>query len=421
MKMQDKAQDKTQNLIDSFKDFKEYKNIDRETLMHILEEVFRSALVKRYGSEDNFDIVVNIDRGDLEIFRNRLIVEDGKVEDPQREIAYSDAIKIEDDFEVGEELSEPVYMSDFGRREILSIRQNLVGKIQDYEKSLIFQKYKDKVGEIVVGEVYQPWNKEILVLDEEKIELVLPKSEQIPDDRFRKGDTLRAIVLKVELKNNNPVITLSRTSPIFLERLLEAEVPEIYDGLIVIRNIVRVPGERAKVAVESYDDRIDPVGSCVGVKGSRIHGIVRELRNESIDVINYTTRTDIMIQRALNPAKISSIKINEAEKKADVYMAPDQVSLAIGKGGCNIKLASKLIGYEIDVYRDVDEDYDDVALQDFNDEIEQWIIDELIRIGCDTAKSVLALPKEDLLSRTDLEEETIDEVLHILRAEFEDE
>ena len=421
MKTQDKAQDKTQTLIDSFKDFKEYKNIDRETLMHILEEVFRSALVKRYGSEDNFDIIVNIDKGDLEIFRNRMIVEDGEVNDPTREIALSDALKIEDDFEVGEELSEPVYMSDFGRREILSIRQNLVGKIQDYEKSLIFQKYKEKVGEIVVGEVYQPWNKETLVLDEEKIELVLPKSEQIPNDHFRKGDTLRAVVLKVELKNNNPVIILSRTSPIFLERLLEAEVPEIYDGLIVIKNIVRVPGERAKVAVESYDDRIDPVGSCVGVKGSRIHGIVRELRNESIDVINYTSRIDIMIQRALNPAKISSIKINEEEKKADVFMAPDQVSLAIGKGGCNIKLASKLIGYEIDVYRDSDEDYDDVALQEFDDEIEQWIIDELVRIGCDTAKSVLALTKEELLTRPDLEEETIDDVLRILNAEFEEE
>jgi len=421
MKMQDKSQEKTQTLIDSFKDFKEYKNIDRETLMHILEEVFRSALVKRYGSEDNFDIVVNIDRGDLEIFRNRLIVEDGHVEDPQREIAYSEAIKIEDDFEVGEELSEPVYMSDFGRREILSIRQNLVGKIQDYEKSLIFQKYKEKVGEIVVGEVYRHWSKETLVFDEEKIELVLPKSEQIPNDHFREGDTLRAVVLKVELKNNNPVIILSRTSPIFLERLLEAEVPEIYDGLIVIKNIVRMPGERAKVAVESYDDRIDPVGSCVGVKGSRIHGIVRELRNESIDVINYTSRTDIMIQRALNPAKISSIRINEEEKKADVFMAPDQVSLAIGKGGCNIKLASKLIGYDIEVYRDSDEDYDDVALQEFNDEIDQWIIDELVRIGCDTAKSVLALTKEELLARTDLEEETIEDVLRILNEEFEEE
>ena len=410
---------KTLDLSSSFQEFKEFKNIDRETLMRILEEVFRAALAKHFGSEDNFDIIVNIDKGDLEIFRNRMIVEDGEVNDPTREIALSDALKIEDDFEVGEELSEPVLMSEFGRREILSIRQNLVGKIQDYEKSLIFQKYKEKVGEIIVGEVYQPWNKEILVLDEEKIELVLPKSEQIPSDRYRKGDTVRAVVLKVEMKNNNPIIILSRTSPIFLERLLEAEVPEIYDGLITIRNIVRQPGERAKVAVESYDDRIDPVGSCVGVKGGRIHGIVRELRNENIDVLNYTPRVDLMIQRALSPAKVSNIKINEEEKKAEVFMQPDQVSLAIGKGGYNIKLASKLVGYEIEVYRDTDEDYDDVALQEFNDEIEQWIIDELIKIGCDTAKSVLALPKEELMTRTDLEEETIDHVIEVLQSEFE--
>ena len=410
---------KTLDLSGSFQEFKEFKNIDRETLMRILEEVFRTALAKRYGSEDNFDIIVNIDKGDLEIFRNRTIVEDGEVEDPSREIALSDAQKIESDFEVGEECSEPILMSDFGRREILSIRQNLVSKIQDYEKSLIIQKYKEKVGEIIVGEVYQPWNKEILILDDEKIELVLPKSEQIPADHFRKGDTVRAVVLKVEMRNNNPSIILSRTSPIFLERLLEAEVPEIYDGLITIRNIVRQPGERAKVAVESYDDRIDPVGSCVGVKGGRIHGIVRELRNENIDVINYTTRVDVMIQRALSPAKVSSIKINEEAKTAEVFMEPDQVSLAIGKGGYNIKLASKLVGYEIEVYRDTDEDYDDVALTEFNDEIDQWIIDELIKIGCDTAKSVLALPKQELMTRTDLEEETIDHVLEVLKSEFE--
>jgi len=410
---------KTLDLSGSFQEFKEFKNIDRETLMRILEEVFRAALAKRYGSDDNFDIIVNIDKGDLEIFRNRTIVEDGAVTDPNREIALSDAVKIESDFEVGEELSEPILMNEFGRREILSIRQNLVGKIQDYEKSLIFQKYRDKVGEIVVGEVYQPWNKEVLILDDEKIELILPKSEQIPADRFRKGDTVRAVVLKVEMRNNNPIIILSRTTPIFLERLLEAEVPEIYDGLITIRNIVRQPGERAKVAVESYDDRIDPVGSCVGVKGGRIHGIVRELRNENIDVLNYTPRVDLMIQRALSPAKVSSIKINEEEKKAEVFMQPDQVSLAIGKGGYNIKLASKLVGYEIEVFRDTDEDYDDVALQEFNDEIEQWVIDELIKIGCDTAKSVLALPKEELITRTDLEEETIDHVLDVLRSEFE--
>ena len=410
---------KNQDLSSSFQEFKEFKNIDRETLMRILEEVFRSALAKHFGTEDNFDIIVNIDKGDLEIFRNRMIVDDGAVQDPAREIAISDALKIEDDFEVGEELSEPILMTEFGRREILSIRQNLVGKIQDYEKSLIFQKYKEKVGEIIVGEVYQPWNKEVLVLDDEKIELVLPKSEQIPSDHFRKGDTVRAVVLKVEMKNNNPSIILSRTTPIFLERLLEAEVPEIYDGLITIKNIVRQPGERAKVAVESYDDRIDPVGSCVGVKGGRIHGIVRELRNENIDVLNYTPRVDLMIQRALSPAKISSIKINEEEKKAEVFMQPDQVSLAIGKGGYNIKLASKLVGYEIEVFRDSDEDYDDVALQEFNDEIDQWIIDELIKIGCDTAKSVLALPKDELMTRTDLEEETIDHVIEVLKAEFE--
>ena len=410
---------KTLDLSSSFQEFKEFKNIDRETLMRILEEVFRAALAKRFGSDDNFDIIVNIDKGDLEIFRNRTIVEDGTVTDPNREIALSDAVKIEDDFEVGEELSEPVLMSEFGRREILSIRQNLVGKIQDYEKSLIFQKYRDKVGEIVVGEVYQPWNKEILILDDEKIELVLPKSEQIPADRFRKGDTVRAVVLKVEMRNNNPIIVLSRTTPIFLERLLEAEVPEIYDGLITIRNIVRQPGERAKVAVESYDDRIDPVGSCVGVKGGRIHGIVRELRNENIDVLNYTPRVDLMIKRALAPANVSNIKINEEEKKAEVFMQPDQVSLAIGKGGYNIKLASKLVGYEIEVYRDTDEDYDDVALNEFNDEIEQWVIDELVKIGCDTAKSVLALSKQELINRTDLEEETIDHVLEVLNAEFE--
>ncbi len=411
---------KTLDLIDSFSEFKEYKNIDRETLMHILEEVFRTALAKRYGTEDNFDIIVNIDKGDLEIFRNRTIVEDGQVTDENTEIAYSEAIKIESDFEVGEECSEPIYLTEFGRREILAIRQNLSSKIQDYEKSLIFQKYKEKVGEVIVGEVYQPWNKEILILDEEKIELVLPKSEQIPSDRFRKGDTVRAVVLKVEMRNNNPVIVLSRTSPIFLERLLEAEVPEIYDGLITIKNIVRIPGERAKIAVESYDDRIDPVGSCVGVKGARIHGIVRELRNENIDVINYTPRLDIMVQRALAPAKVSSLKVDEEGKKIEVFMEPEQVSLAIGKGGCNIKLASKLVGYDIDVYRTGDEDSDDVELKEFADDIDQWIIDVLTGIGCDTAKSVLALSKEELLKRTDLEEETIDNVISILKAEFED-
>ncbi len=410
----------TLNLIDSFSEFKEFKNIDRETLMRILEDVFRAALTKRYGTDENFDIIVNIDKGDLEIYRNREIVEDDAVENDKKQIAYSEAIKIEPDFEVGEDCSERIYMKDFGRREILSIRQNLVAKIQDYEKALIYQKYKERVGTIIVGEVYQVWNREILVLDEEKIELVLPKSEQIPSDHYRKGDTIRAVVLKVETKNNNLAITISRTSPIFLERLMESEVPEIFDGLITIRNIVRVPGERAKVAVESYDDRIDPVGSCVGMKGGRIHGIVRELRNENIDVINFTTNPELYIQRALNPAKITSIKILADERKAEVYMKPEDVSLAIGKGGYNIKLASKLTGYEINVYRDEDEDYEDVDLKEFSDEIEQWIIDELMRIGCDTAKSVLALTPKELLDRSELEEETIENVLQILRSEFED-
>ncbi|MBR0072250.1 MAG: transcription termination/antitermination protein NusA [Bacteroidales bacterium] len=410
----------TLNLIDSFSEFKEFKNIDRETLMRILEDVFRSALIKRYGTDENFDIIVNVDKGDLEIFRNREIVEDDKVEDDKTQIAYSEAIKIEADFEVGEELSERISMKDFGRRDILAIRQNLVAKVQDYERTAIYQKYKEKVGQVIVGEVYQVWNREILVQDEEKIELVLPKSEQIPSDHYRKGDTIRAVVLKVEPKNNNLIITISRTSPIFLERLMEAEVPEIYDGLITIRKVVREPGEKAKVAVESYDDRIDPVGSCVGMKGGRIHGIVRELRNENIDVINYTSNPELYVQRALNPAKITSIKILEDEKKAEVFMHSEDVSLAIGKGGHNIKLASKLTGYEINVYRADDEGYEeDVDLQEFSDEIEQWIIDELNRIGCDTAKSVLAIPAEELLQRTDLEEETINNVLQILKAEFE--
>ncbi|MBR4301706.1 MAG: transcription termination/antitermination protein NusA [Bacteroidales bacterium] len=411
----------TLNLIESFSEFKEFKNIDRETLMRILEEVFSNALVKRYGTDENFDIIVNVDKGDLEIFRNREIVEDDKVENERTQIAYSEAIKIEADFEVGEELSEPIRLIDFGRREIMSIGQNLKTKIQEYEKSLMFQKYKEKVGQVIVGEVYQVWNKEMLVLDEDKIELILPKSEQIPGDKYRKGDTIKAVVLKVDLKSNNtPVVTLSRTSPMFLERLLESEVPEIYDGLITIKKIVRAPGERSKVAVESYDDRIDPVGSCVGMKGGRIHGIVRELRNESIDVINYTSNSELFIQRALSPAKVSTIKVLEDEARAEVYMKPEEVSLAIGKGGHNIKLASKITGFEIDIYRDTDEDFDDVDIRDFSDEIEQWIIDELIRIGCDTAKSVLALSSEELLKRSELEEETIASVFEILRAEFEE-
>lgn len=409
----------TINLVETFSEFKEFKNIDRETMMHILEEIFQSLLQKKYGEEANIDIVVNIDKGDLEIWRYREIVEDGEVEDENLQIAISEAIKVEPDFEVGEEFSELIKLGDFGRREILSIRQNLVSKILDYEKDSVFKKYKEKVGEILTGEVYQVWKKEILVVDDEDIELILPKSEQIPSDYYRKGDTIRAVVSKVDLRNNNPVIILSRTSPIFLERLFEAEVPEIYDGLITIKNIVRVPGERAKIAVESYDDRIDPVGACVGMKGSRIHGIVRELKNENIDVINFTNNQELYIQRALSPAKITGIKINEENSSADVFMKPDQVSLAIGKGGFNIKLAGKLTGYEIDVYRDTDTDSEDVDLQEFSDEIDQWIIDELITIGCDTAKSVLELSMEELISRTDLEEETILEVTRILKSEFE--
>jgi len=407
------------NLVETFSEFKEFKNIERETMMRILEDVFKHLLVKKYGSEDNFDIIVNIDKGDLEIWRNREIVEDGSVEDENTEIAYSQAIKIEPDFEIGEEVSEEIKMLDFGRREILAIRQNLIAKIQEYEKDNIYKKYKEKIGEIITGEVYQVWKKEILVLDDEYIELILPKSEQIPTDFYRKGDTIRAVVSKVEMRNNTPVIILSRTSQVFLERLFEAEVPEVYDGLITIKNIVRVPGERAKIAVESYDDRIDPVGACVGMKGSRIHGIVRELKNENIDVINFTTNPSLYITRALSPAKISAIQIDDENNKAEVYMKPDQVSLAIGKGGYNIKLAGKLTGYEIDVYRDTDVDNEDVDLSEFFDEIDQWIIEELQNIGCDTAKSVMELSVEELVKRTDLEEETIKEVLRILNSEFE--
>ncbi len=407
------------NLVETFSEFKEFKNIGREAMMVILEDVFRHMLAKRFGSADNFDIIVNIDKGDLEIWRNREIVEDGEVEDDNLEIPYSEAIKIEPDFEVGEEVSEEIKMLDFGRREILSIRQNLISKIQEYEKDNVYKKYKERIGEIITGEVYQVWKKEILVLDDEGIELVLPKSEQIPTDFYRKGDTIRAVVSKVEMRNTSPVIILSRTSPVFLERLFEAEVPEVFDGLITIKNIVRVPGERAKIAVESYDDRIDPVGACVGMKGSRIHGIVRELKNENIDVINFTNNSQLYITRALSPAKISSINIVEDEKKAEVYLKPDQVSLAIGKGGFNIKLAGKLTGYEIDVFRETDIDSEDVDLMEFSDEIDQWIIDEFKSIGCDTARSVLDLDINDLVKRTDLEEETVREVIRILKEEFE--
>ena len=407
------------NLVESFSEFKEFKNIDRSTMMLILEDVFRSMLQKKFGSSDNFDIIVNIDKGDLEVWRNRTIVEDGEVEDANSEIAYSEAIKIEPDFEVGEDVSEPVKMSDFGRREILAIRQNLASKIMELEKDSVYKKYQDRIGDLITAEVYQVWKKEILALDDEDIELILPKSEQIPSDFYRKGDSVRAVVSRVEIKNNNPLIIISRTSPVMLERLFEQEVPEVYDGLITIKKIVRVPGERAKVAVESYDDRIDPVGACVGMKGSRIHGIVRELRNENIDVINYTTNPNLYITRALSPAKINSITIDENNKRAEVFLKPDQVSLAIGKGGFNIKLAGSLTGYEIDVYRDTDVETEDVDLMEFTDEIESWVIDELKAVGCDTAKSVLNLTIEDLVNRTDLEEETIQEVMRILRAEFE--
>jgi len=407
------------NLITSFTEFKDYKNIDRETLMRILEDVFRHTLIKKFGTDENFDIIVNIDKGDLEIWRTLTIVEDGNLTDPNKEIEYSEAIKLEPDFEIGEQVYQEIKLEDFGRREILTIRQNLISKVQEYEKDNIYRKYKDKVGEIITGEVYQIWKKEILVLDDEGIELSLPKSEQIPHDHYHKGDTIRAVVAKVELRNSQPVIILSRTSPLFLEKLIEQEVPEVYDGLITIKKIVRVPGERAKVAVESYDDRVDPVGACVGMKGSRIHGIIRELRNENIDVINYTSNPSLFIQRALSPAKVSSIVIDEENKRAEVYMKPDQVSLAIGKGGYNIKLAGKLTGYEIDVYRDSDAEYEDVDLQEFADEIDQWIIDTFKSIGLDTAKSVLNESVEELIRRTDLEEETILEVRKILQAEFE--
>ncbi len=410
------------NLIESFSEFKEMKNIDRVTMMRILEDVFRSTLKKRYGTDEHVDVIVNPDKGDLEIWLNREIVPDGEVEDANIEIAYSDAIKIEPDFEVGEEVSEEIQMADFGRRNILSLRQNLVSRIIELEKDNVYKIYKDRIGEIVTGEVYQIWKREILILDDEGNELILPKMEQIPSDYFKKGETLRAVVSRVELKNNSPIIILSRTDPKFLARLFELEVPEVFDGLITIKNIVREPGERAKVAVESYDERIDPVGACVGMKGSRIHGIVRELRNENIDVINYTANTKLLIQRALSPAKITSlesIEINEDEKRVNVYLRPDQVSLAIGRGGNNIKLASKLCGLEIDVYREGAEDIDDVDLDEFADEIDSWIIDELKAIGCDTAKSVIELSEEELVKRTDLEDETIAEIVKIIRSEFE--
>ena len=410
------------NLIEAFQEFKDAENIDRPTLMKVVEDVFKTLLRKKYGSDENFDVIVNAEKGDLEILRHRIIVEDGDVMDPNEEIAYSDAIKVEPDFEVGEELFEEIDLFDFGRRAILAAKQTLASRIGDLKKNVLVKKYADKVGELVSAEVYQVWKKEILLVDEENNELLLPRSEQIPQDFFKKGDTVRAVVKKVELKNNNPVIIISRTHPTFLAKLLEVEVPEIFDGLITIRKIVREPGERAKVAVESFDDRIDPVGACVGMKGSRIHGIVRELKNENIDVINFTTNTQLLIQRSLTPAKISKITIGQNGEHADVYLPSDQVSLAIGKRGVNIKLACELTGLDIDVFRDNDEEEDsqyDIDLEEFVDEIDGWVIEELKRIGCDTARAVLQLSASELERRTDLEKETIDEIRRVLQEEFD--
>ena len=406
------------NLIDIFSEFKELKNIDRQTFINVLEDSFRNVIAKMYGSDANYDVIINPDKGDLEVYRNRLVMEDDDVANPNTQIALSDALKIDDEAEIGEEVTDKVDFRSFGRRMILNLRQTLASKILELQKENIYIKYSDMLGQIVSGELYQVWKKEMLLLDEDGNELYLPKQNQIPNDYFRKGETVRAVVVQVDKKNQNPKIILSRTSPLFLQRLFEQEVPEVHDGLIAIKNIARIPGERAKVAVESFDDRIDPVGACVGIKGARIHGIVRELRNENIDVINYTSNTNLFIQRALAPAKISSMNINEEEKKAEVYLQPDEVSLAIGKGGFNIKLASMLTGYQIDVYREMDGDDSDIYLDEFNDEIDQWVIDALKAIGLDTAKQVLNTPKEELLERTDLEEETIDDVIRILEAEF---
>ena len=408
------------NLISTFAEFKELKNIDRPTLMSVLEDIFRTQLARMYGDADNFDIIINIDKGDISIIRNRTVVE--TVEDPNKEISLEEVRKIDDSYEVGEEYAEEVPMSSFGRRGILNLRQNLSSRITDIEKANLYNKYREKVGEILVGEVYQAWKKEVLVMDEDGNELVLPKTEQIPSDFFRKGDTVKAVIISVEMKNNTPIITLSRTSNLFLERLFEQEVPEIFDGLITIKKVVRMPGERAKVAVESYDDRIDPVGACVGVKGSRIHGIVRELRGENIDIINWTTNTQLLVQRALSPAKISSIRIDEASKSIHIDLESSELALAIGRGGSNILLAEQLSGYKIDVYRLGDqgqEDEEDVLLDDFADEIDGWIIEALKKIGCDTAKSVLALSTEEVMQRADLVEETVLDVQRILQAEFD--
>ena len=406
------------NLVDSFKEFKEFKNIDREVMMGILEDVFRAMILKKYGDDSNFDIIINPEKGDLEIWRNRTIVADGDVEDENEEIALSEALKIEDDFEEGEEVSEEIKLESFGRRNVLSLRQNLAGRIMDLEKDAIYQKYKERVGEVVSAEVYQIWKREILLVDDEDNEVVMPRENQIPGDFFKKGDTIRAVVSAVEMKNNNPRIVLSRTAPEFLERLFEQEVPEIYDGLITIKRVVRAPGERAKVAVESYDERVDPVGACVGMKGSRIHSIVRELKNENIDVINFTENEQLLVTRALSPAKITTIELNEETREAKVFLKADQVSLAIGKGGNNIKLAGLLTNYEIDVYRDEEDGTDDVELKEFSDEIDAWILDEFVKIGLETARSVLNRDEDFLVNRTDLELETIREVVKILKDEL---
>ena len=419
--MAKKEQELTASMIDTFREFKETKNIDRTTLVSVLEESFRNVLAKIFGSDENFDVIVNPDKGDFEIYRNRFVVADGEVEDENKEITLTEARKIEPDYEVGEDVSEKVDFNKFGRRAILTLRQTLASKILELEHDSLYNKYKDRVGQVISGEVYQVWKREVLIVDDENNELMLPKTEQIPGDMYRKGETVRAVILRVDNDNNNPKIILSRTAPIFLQRLLEAEVPEIADGLVVIRRIARLPGERAKIAVESFDERIDPVGACVGVKGSRVHGIVRELCNENLDVINYSSNTKLFIQRALAPANITSVNIDEENKKAEVFLKPEEVSLAIGRGGMNIKLASMLTEYTIDVFREVDENEadEDIYLDEFSDEIDQWVIDAIKGIGYDTAKQVLNAPRDMIVEKADLEEETVDNVLKVLRAEFE--
>lgn len=411
----------TISLVDTFSEFKELKNIDRATMVSVLEESFRNVLAKMFGTDENYDVIINPDKGDFEIWRNRQIVEDDALEDENTQITLTEAHKIDEDFEIGEDVTDEVHFADFGRRAVLNLRQTLASKILELQKDSLYNRFIDRVGQIVSAEVYQIWKKEILLLDDEGNEMLLPKTEQIPSDFFRKGESVRAVVERVENKSNNPKIILSRTSPVFLERLFELEVPEIHEGLILIRRVARIPGERAKVAVESYDERIDPVGACVGVKGARIHGIVRELRNENIDVINFTSNINLFIQRSLSPAKISSIRLDENTKKAEVFLKPEEVSLAIGKGGMNIKLASMLTGYTIDVFRETDDiEEDDIYLDEFKDEIDAWVIDALKKLGCDTARNVLAIPREELIEKADLEEGTVDEVLSILRYEFEE-